>query len=468
MGRSNLVVSPSVRRGLGPLSFFVTFSALAAFACGDDALVEPFFPPPGGGAGAGNGPGGPAGMPNAGAAGSGPQAGGGQGGAGGSQGDAGGSQGGAGGASGGSQGGAGACTGEAAGGSAGAGEEPAATCLDASSYANLLALDAALPLCVARVHSFEVPAGYDIYGVPTWGRHGGPLVLIPGADGASLTFHRWSPPVDATGPALHSEGRAQNLTLPAGPLYWGPPLDLPFGGQTIAPFTMGSSTTVAGEVFVFDTATYALAHRHHANGFYAAFGLADGCGGGSLFFTGLSPLSTEPSDEVDSAVYAARSCATGFAGPGCEPGHKVGDWESSSGPVAVDAGGRGFFALSTFPASLQVRGFAKSALLAPAPSEGEIFVQSTNYAQSLAALAPSASAPGYLFVDEAVGAGQRLSAVAYTAGSGGEPVKGDVIADALTPAAGVSARVFGPGGGEVWALALTEGAGHFVVLRRKP
>ncbi|HEU4532644.1 MAG TPA: hypothetical protein VFS00_00955, partial [Polyangiaceae bacterium] len=171
---------------------------------------------------------------------------------------------------------------------------------------------------------------------------------------------------------------------------------------------------------------------------------------------------------IDSAVYAASTCALGFAGPGCAPGRKVGDWESSSGPVAFDADGRGFFALSTFLGSLEVRGYGRSALLAAAPSEGVIFVHDENYAQSLAALAPSAAAPGYLFVDEAVGAGQRVRAVAYSAGPGGEPVTGTLFESAFVPAAGATARVFGAGADEVWVLVVKANAAHYVALRRAP
>jgi hypothetical protein len=454
------LLSPLLRRALPPLSASVAL--VAALACGDSPAVDavPLTPSGGGTNGAsGSGPGGGPGAGSGGQAGSAP---GGQGGSDQGGSDQGGSdQGGAGGSD---QGGAGGGGGGGAGGSGGS----TGACLDAALYAELFALDGTLPLCVTRVHAFQPPAGFDPYSLPTWGRHGGPLTLTPGATAASLSLQRWSLPAGPTDPATFNNEAVTIDAPPSGNVFWGPPVDLPFFDWTLVSYT-GQGAAFPGEVLLLDASSHAVVKRDNANGFYNSAGLADPAGGGYLVYTGLSPLADGPLATSDSAVYAARSCAEGFAGTGCEAGHKVGDWDGSSGPVAVDAGGRGFFALSAFGGALEVRGFARSEIVDGVESAGVTFVQESDvYAQSLAAVSPSAGAPGYLFVDEAVGAGQRIDAITYEPGTAGEPVKGAVITSALTAAADQTVRVFGASATEVWVLAVKGNAGRWVALQRKP
>jgi hypothetical protein len=440
----------SARPEVAPFTLFVAL-AIASPACDDgDSPLAPFSPRPGGAAGRpGSDGGGDAGGGEPGGAGGSPAGQGGQG-----DGDAG-------------------AAGQG-GGPAGAGGQGGATsaCLAPSTFAAALALAPSLPLCVTRAHAFAVPAGFSSFSVPAWGRHGGPLALLADENGTTIAFHRWSLPASPTDPAVPAVESATDLGLVgAAPFYWGTAVDLPFGDWTLVSYTTGAPN-VPGEVLLLDATTHAVERRYHANGFFSAFATADGAGGGQLTYMGLSPLTAEPTAVNDSAAYAARACDGGLLGEGCGPVRKLADSTGSSSPMAADTGGRGFFALRAPDGPLELRGFAPSGLQAAEAGAGATFWQLAQFAQSLAALAPDgAAAPGYLVVDEAVdefGVAQRIGVVAYAPGPGGEPVKGDVIESALTPAAGATAHVFGAGGDDVWVSVVAGDRGHFLALRRPP
>lgn len=262
-----------------------------------------------------------------------------------------------------------------------------AGCLDARSHDALFSLvDPAW--CAVAVHETDEDVGFASV---TWGRHGGPMFVRSGADGAAEIV-RLTPPDGASG-ALTAARAEVDAGVPADAFLGGQAVDLPFFDWTAISWTSAFPDT-RGELLLIEGG--AVAQRYEVNGFFAAAAVE-----GRLLHTGLSPLGDPAAGS--SGVYAAESC--GAAGQdarlvpegdaGCAEPAAVAAWGDSSGPVAADRRGNVFAVLPSADGSQQARGFAAGAIARGAgPTEGDVVFTLPGGGMSLAALAPEQGAPG--------------------------------------------------------------------------
>jgi hypothetical protein len=283
-----------------------------------------------------------------------------------------------------------------AGEGGGGGGGGAGACLDPASHEALLSI-ADPGLCAVAIYTADVELGYSVS--PTWGRHGGPLLALPGAAGAADLVRLTPPPGAATG-ALSSEQTTVDAGIPDGAYFGAQAVDLPFFDWTALSWT-GAAPDTQGELILVEGA--AVAKRYPVNGFYSGAGLA-AVEGGRLLYTGLSPLG-DPAATTN-ALYAADTC--GAPGqdprllpegdPTCAAPLAVAAWGEFSGPLVADSAGNAFAVLPTFGAPQEARGFAAAQIARGAgPTEGAPMFTLPGSGSSLAALAPSAEDPGLLF-----------------------------------------------------------------------
>jgi hypothetical protein len=295
----------------------------------------------------------------------------------------------------GAEGGAGAGGTGAGGGGGGAGGSGADPCVDPALHEALLAIDDP-SLCALAIYTADVALGYTI--APTWGRHGGPLLALPGtADAVELV--RLTPPSGAATGALAPEQTSIDAGIPDGAFLGAQAIDLPFFSWTALSWT-GAAPDTQGELILVEDGAVAL--RYPVNGFYSGAGLA-AAEGGRLLYTGLSPLG-DPAAATN-ALYAADTC--GAPGqdprllpegdPTCAAPAAVAAWGDFSGPLATDSAGNAFTVLPTFGAAQEARGFAAAEVArGSGPTEGAPIFSLPGSGSGLAALAPSAEDAGLL------------------------------------------------------------------------
>jgi hypothetical protein len=354
-------------------------SACTLMACGDSD------PDDGGAAGAGGGSG--------------------TGAAGGGGGDAGG-EGGAG-----ATGGTGTGGGGGTGGACDTGTGPAPAdlpCLDPSEYASFFSITDP-KLCVVAIYESEVSVGFDFtlnFNVaPTWGRHGGPMIVLPTADGTGAEIVRLTPPATATGTLMAATTTAAGVTTED--VYLGSQaIDLPFFNWTLLSFTSAFQMP-GGGIVLLQGGT--IAKQYPTNGFFAAAALGQPCEPGRLVYTGLRVLAddTAPGAEATAGVYAADSCGTDGSDErlvpmdgetDCAAPLAVDLWGNASGPLAADTAGH-VVAVSTLystegPVS-EVRGFAAKQIERGAPATvGTTLFSTAGAGTSIASLAPVATDTG--------------------------------------------------------------------------
>jgi hypothetical protein len=294
-----------------------------------------------------------------------------------------------GGAGGQSQGGAGGQSLGGAGGHASAGAGGQA-CLDPSAFSLAFTI-ADASFCAVAVYTAPEAFGYQ---APTWGSHGGPLVVQPAATGTGVTLERWTAPTGNTG-AMTVQTTSVAAALPASTFIGAQALDLPFFGWTAISWTNAfPDSTGQFEMIV----SGAIATSYTANGPYGVAAVPAASSLGRLLYTGLSPLGM-PTTSVP-GLYAADACSSPAqalgTGTGCAAPALVAAWGDSTGPVATDSNGDVFAVMPTVATGMQeARGFlASSVASGAAATPGVSLFTMAGSSFSLAALAPSAGDPG--------------------------------------------------------------------------
>jgi len=261
-------------------------------------------------------------------------------------------------------------------------------CLPGSVHASLLTI-AATDLCAIAVYTLD---GTIEYQQPTWGEHGGPLLIEPGPRGGQVTLLRWTPPDGPEG-AMTLAKTTLDANLPADAFAGVEALDLGFRPGTAFSYSLPFPDT-KGELVVADGA--ATSERYPVNGLFSMAALATPGGGGRVVYTGLSPLGDD--NLGPSALYAADDCAGDFVPmgePACKGPIEVAAWGDSSGPVARDAQGNVFALMFNFSGDQVARAFASSTIaFGAAPTEGDALFEIAGFGLGLAAIAPTESAEG--------------------------------------------------------------------------
>ena len=226
------------------------------------------------------------------------------------------------------------------------------------------------------VLGFDAPTGFTR--APSWGRHGGPLTLTPGAAGA-VDVVRWAVPADPMG-MLTSQKTTVAAMIPAGSFLGAQAIDLPFFGWTAIGYT-GAYPVTQGKALLLHDAT--IDASYDVNGFYAAAGVAAMGGEGRLLYTGLSALN-DAAKSVN-GLYAADSCGMTGMSPrlvpngdaSCKGPVEIAAWDDASGPVVVDSLGDVFVEMSTFGGMQELRGFAaKTAARGAGAAAGDVMMDS--------------------------------------------------------------------------------------------
>lgn len=264
-------------------------------------------------------------------------------------------------------------------------------CLGAAVIADVLMIKDASLCAIARYDVAE-ELGFN---APSWGAHGGPLTLRAGMNG-TFDLVRWTPPADTKGALTKQEVNVDGK-IPAGAYLGGQAVDVPFFGWTALAWT-GASPDLTGELLLVKGS--AVEKRYATNGAYATAGIAAANMQGRLLLTGLSTVGDAKTGA--NGLFAADTCGTP-AMPALLPGMDatckapitVATWGDSSGPVAVDHGGNAFVVMSSFDGSQEARGFdAASIARGSAPTAGTKLFTIPGFGSNLAALAPTAAAPG--------------------------------------------------------------------------
>jgi hypothetical protein len=265
---------------------------------------------------------------------------------------------------------------------------------------------------------------------PSWGSHDGPLTMVADAMGGGVTLERWTAPAGAMGMLTKTTTHVA-AGVPSGAYLNAQANDLPFFAWTAISWT-GPGTTTTGPIALI--AGGAVATTYTANGPYWLAGVSGGASPGRLLFTGLSPLGTPMTDT--NGLYAADACSAPMpelgAGAGCAASQLIDAWNEDSGPIALDKNGNALVVLTSATAGTQeARGYAAAQIARGAPAvTGATLFTVDGYSGSLAALAPTAGAPG-LVVFEPFDAATFF---ALDVIQQGYTVTGDVVAASGTPA----------------------------------
>ena len=294
----------------------------------------------------------------------------------------------AGGAAGQASGGAG---GQPAGGAGGqsVGGAPGA-CLDPSMFSSNFAI-ADSSFCAVALYAAPESIAYQ---VPTWGSHGGPLVVQP-ATGTGATLERWTAPTTGTTGTMTVQTTTVAAALPASTFLGAQALDLTFFGWTAISWTNPFPDSTGQFEMV---ASGAVATSYMLNGPYGVAAVPAASSLGRLLYTGLSPLGV-PATSV-AGLYAADACSSPAqalgTGTDCSASALVAAWGDSTGPIVTDSNGDAFAVMPTIATGMQeARGFLASSIArGAAATAGVSLFTMTGSAVALAALAPSAGDPG--------------------------------------------------------------------------
>jgi hypothetical protein len=229
---------------------------------------------------------------------------------------------------------------------------------------------------------------------PSWGSHDGPLTMVADTSGGGVTLERWTAPAGAMG-ALTKTTTHVAAGVPTGAYLNAQANDLPFFGWTAISWT-GPGAVTTGPIAMI--ASGAVATTYTANGPYWVAGVTGGSAQGRLLYTALSPIGA-PTADVN-GLYAADACSAPMpelgAGTGCAAPMLIDAWDQYSGPVVVNKNGDAFVVLTDATTGNQeARGYAAAQVVSGAPAaKGATLFTVDGFSGSLAALAPTASAPG--------------------------------------------------------------------------
>ncbi|MBI4954435.1 MAG: hypothetical protein HY908_20590 [Myxococcales bacterium] len=350
------------------------------------------------------------------------------------------------------------------GGAGGGGAGGVAPCLDPAEHAGVLALDEP-GLCLVGKYTAPFEVGYALS--PTWGRHGGPLVVGAGGTAGTADVTRFAVPATATGVLAGATTSVPLGIVASGSVYLGATaIDLPFGAFTLLSWT-GDFGTSEGEVLLVTGA--AVAARFAVSGFFDGVGIGAPAGG-RLLYTGLTPLAEGASAPPLPAAYSADFCAgldLCASGP-------VASWGEANGPIALDADGNVFVVETSFSTGdLALRGFAASTVApgAPATDGVELFTL-PGFGSELAAMGGAGAAPGLVFF-------QPFDPTSFEALDvvGLRYITSDALVGAVGPAhtaitlatPGTAVSLMADATGRLWLGAVTApGETTFFVLGRDP
>lgn len=340
-----------------------------------------------------------------------------------------------------------------------AGARPKPVFLDASAYADLVAIDPKFPFGVTRKHS----ADGDISG-SHWGRHGGPIVTL-GND-----VKAWTLPADPTGDAtVSAKPFAKATGLPDDFFYGGDGLvELPFGSFALLDYT-GPNKPFPGEALIYDATYRTVVSRAKANGFYSGAGLAVGSQG-LLVYSALSGLAATDSSTEDNGLYVTGVCdGELLAPPPCPGSRKLLGWTGNSGPVVTDSNGNAFVAatITGGDTSDVVYGLGRAEIAGGGGVEKKVIVAiDSGGTASFAALAPAGGDSGWVlglgFADAS-----PIYAAPYIETDGAVAPKSDVVKNAITRASGVDRiSLFADADGDLWLAVIKGDKGTYLELRR--
>jgi hypothetical protein len=284
---------------------------------------------------------------------------------------------------------AGGAGGQSLGGATGA-------CLDPSTFSSAFAI-ADSTFCAVAVYTAPEAIGYQ---APTWGSHGGPLVVQQGT-GTGATLERWTAPAGNTG-TMTVQTTPVAAAFPDGTFPGAQALDLPFFGWTAISWTNPFPDSTGQFEMI---ASGAVATSYMLNGPYGVAAVPAASSLGRLLYTGLSPLGM-PTTNV-AGLYAADACSSPSqalgTGTGCSASALVAAWGDSTGPIVTDSNGDAFAVLPTVATSMQeARGFLASSIArGAAATAGVSLFTMDGSSVALAALAPSASDPGLVIFQPA-------------------------------------------------------------------
>ncbi|MFO0552350.1 MAG: hypothetical protein U0271_28440 [Polyangiaceae bacterium] len=353
--------------------------------------------------------------------------------------------------------------GASAGGAGGAGGGGSA-CLDASVAAADFTLGASA-LCVVEV---DTAAGLSLAGgvTPTWGRHGGPLTFETMA--STVVFTRWT----ANAGALTPTEESFDYTMPGGAFAGGIAVEgsTPAGNGCSAGTALtfgwtGASFTTEGAAVHFTSPS--TSSEQLATGIFGMTTIGD-----RFFYTGLSA--------IDGATNATPGLYFADAHASCEgadfaAGSLASSWGAAAGPVAADSDGNLFAVMTDFVAGTQeIRGF-KASEIAPGgtPSAGATLATMPGFGDALAALAPTATAPGLLVLqptDATTFVDEDVLALEYTADAGGDlsAMPASTLLTLTTP--GTNVALLSDDEDRLWVgvTSADQTETRFYVLARKP
>lgn len=351
---------------------------------------------------------------------------------------------------------------------------PPAVPADPSTYADLIAIDAAFPFVVTQVHAAD-----DKIGGAHWGRHYGPMVttnVYGNTQNAPAAVEQWSfgdQPVSAA-------TRIEKAITPASGLpaqfFYGADgmIDMDVGNLSLLDYT-SSGAAFPGEALLYNALFDTVVSRANVNGFYSGAGIPFATP--VIVYSGLSGMSKTASATNDNGFWGAPICndsagaaELGSANTGCDS-WKLFGWTGNSGPVVLDLHRNAFVAASiTSPSAVDtIYAVSRDQIVhGQTVTPAGLTEQTTGGTGSIAAITPDGSNAGWV-----LGLGFDPSAGVYANDytDGATITKGThSIAKAITPATGVdSLTVFTDVEGDLWlAVTKSAGTGAFVELRRKP
>ncbi|HVV48933.1 MAG TPA: hypothetical protein VHO06_04685 [Polyangia bacterium] len=358
--------------------------------------------------------------------------------------------------------------GQAAGGAGGSG------CLDPTMFAASFSI-ADSSFCAVALYTAPEALGSQL---PTWGSHGGPLVVqaaatgAAGASGTGVTLERWTAPAGTTG-AMTVQTTPVASALPSGAFLGAQALDLPFFGWTAISWTNPFPDTTGKFEMI---ASGAIVTSYDVNGPFGVAAVPAASSLGRFFFSGLAPLGTTTT--VGNGLYEADACSSPSQGlgsaAGCPASAAVATWGTFSGPIAADSHGDVFAVFQTSAASdpnptQEARAFvASSVARGAAPTSGATLFTIGGYVNSLAALSPASNAAGamvYQPADDNFAPGDVLEQQFTTSSTTLAPV--GTTATLLTVPSGAGLSLMVDGSQRLWVAASDSSSTTYVVLARQ-
>jgi hypothetical protein len=351
---------------------------------------------------------------------------------------------------------AGGAGGQSLGGAAGA-------CLDPATFSNAFSI-ADSTFCAVAIYTAPEANGYQ---APTWGSHGGPLIVQQGT-GTGVTLERWTAPPGTTG-AMTVATTPVAAALPDKRFLGAQALDLPFFEWTAISWTNAFPDSTGQFEMV---ANGSIAASYDVNGPFGVATVAAASSLGRLLYTGLSPLGMATTSVP--GLYAADACSSPApalgVGTGCSDSALVAAWGDSAGPVVTDSDGDAFVVMNSFANGTQeARGFLASSIArGAAATAGVSLFTMAGSSVALAALAPAASDPGLVIFQPADSSYKPLDVVEQKFTTSGTLVAVGTPTTLLTVAPGQGLSLLVDGSERLWVAVSGAASTMYVVLARRP